>query len=411
LPDLPLVELIGRLRLPNPTVPVLLVVAQERLPAAVEALTRGACDCLIKPIEEIEIRELVGKMVRIAECGGAAAAGAVSEPIPGLPALGLVGRCPAMLDVYQQIGRLAGHDISVVVLGETGSGKELVARAIHRYSRRAAFPFLAFNCGAIPEPLLESELFGHEQGAFTGAFRQRVGVFERCAGGTLFLDEIGDLAPAGQVKLLRVLQERSFERVGGSDTIPVDVRVVAATNKDLKALVAEGRFRRDFFYRLCEAVIELPPLRQRPGDMRHLVRHLMNELRGVLRSAISGVHEETLRLLESQSWGGQRPRAARRARKRHVAPGRRPGPSAGVPARPFARAAGCFRRGSLARSHRRLPPGALAGRLSIRLCRPGRVGRNPRRVVCHAADGRKSAPRREFPGHQPQSAAKQAKAA
>src|SRR5437667_2671794 len=173
----------------------------------------------------------------------------------------LIGRCQAMQTVYKAIGRVAPQDVTVLILGESGTGKELVARAIYQHSRRASGPFLAINCSAIPEALLESELFGHEKGAFTGADRKRIGKFEQCHGGTLFLDEVGELSPLAQVKLLRALQEQRFERVGGTETIQTDVRVIAATNADLETLTAAGRFRSDLYYRLNVFSISLPALR------------------------------------------------------------------------------------------------------------------------------------------------------
>src|SRR5207253_2436967 len=179
----------------------------------------------------------------------------------------IIGRCPAMLEVYKAIGRVADQDVTVLISGETGTGKELVARAIYQHSRRAAAPFLVINCAAIPEQLLESELFGHEKGAFTGADRRRIGKFEQCSGGTLFLDEIGAMTPLTQSKLLRVLQDQRFERVGGNETVQTDVRLLAATNVNLEAAVAEGRFRQDLFYRLSVFTILLPPLRTRGDDL------------------------------------------------------------------------------------------------------------------------------------------------
>src|SRR5947207_12196514 len=179
----------------------------------------------------------------------------------------LVGRCAAMQEVYKAIGRVASQDVTVLILGEGGTGKELVARAIYQHSRRAAGPFLAINCAAIQETLLESELFGHEKGAFTGADRKRIGKFEQCTGGTLFLDEIGDMTPLTQTKILRVLQDQCFERVGGNETIQTNVRLIAATNRDLEKMVAEGSFRSDLYYRLSVFTIKLPPLRERGGDL------------------------------------------------------------------------------------------------------------------------------------------------
>ena len=191
----------------------------------------------------------------------------------------MVGRCPAMQAVYKQVGRVAPQDVTVLVLGESGTGKELVARAIYHYSKRADGPFLAINCAAIPENLLESELFGHEKGAFTGADRRRIGKFEQASGGTLFLDEIGDMTPLTQTKILRVLQGQEFERVGGNEPIRADVRVVAATNRDLEKMVAEGTFRGDLYYRLNVYTIRLPPLRDRGDDLPLLVEPLRPAVR------------------------------------------------------------------------------------------------------------------------------------
>src|SRR5207248_481719 len=184
----------------------------------------------------------------------------------------IVGRCPAMQEVYKAIGRLAAQEVTVLVLGESGTGKELVARAIYQHSKRADRPFLAINCAAIPEGLLESELFGHEQGAFTGADRRRIGKFEQAHGGTVFLDEVGDMAPATQAKILRLLQQQQFERVGSGRTVTVDVRVIAATNRDLEAMVTAGTFRGDLLYRLNGFTIHLPPLRDRRDDLPVLDR-------------------------------------------------------------------------------------------------------------------------------------------
>src|SRR3989440_1375249 len=183
-----------------------------------------------------------------------------------------------MQNVFKLIGQLSASDATALITGESGTGKELVARAIYHHSQRAAAPFLAINCAAIPEALLESELFGHEKGAFTGAERQRIGKFEQCSGGTLFLDEIGDMTPLTQAKILRVLQEQRFERVGGNETIQTNVRVIAATNRDLEQLVAAGQFRSDLYYRLSVFPIILPPLQERGDDLPLLVDHFLKRL-------------------------------------------------------------------------------------------------------------------------------------
>jgi DNA-binding NtrC family response regulator len=210
-----------------------------------------------------------------------------------------VGASPAMLEVFRMVGRVAGSPATVLILGESGTGKELVARAIHRNSGRAGGPFVAINCAAIPENLLESELFGHEKGAFTGAIARKVGRFERASGGTLLLDEVGDMSFALQAKILRALQERVIERVGGDQRIPVDVRVVAATNKNLKAAIADGTFREDLYFRLAVVTLQLPRLVERGGDLDLLVRHLVavhaarygREVRAISRAVFERLHE------------------------------------------------------------------------------------------------------------------------
>jgi two-component system nitrogen regulation response regulator GlnG len=209
-----------------------------------------------------------------------------------------------MQAVYKALGRVAPQDVTVLILGESGTGKELVARAIYKYSRRAAGPFLAINCAAIPETLLESELFGHEKGAFTGADRRRIGKFEQCNGGTLFLDEVGDMTPLTQTKLLRVLQDQQFERVGGNETIRTDVRLIAATNHDLEKLVTVGRFRADLFYRLNVSTIRVPPLRERSDDLPLLVDHFLRQFRTELNKEVDGIAAQTLDLLRGYAWPG-----------------------------------------------------------------------------------------------------------
>jgi two-component system nitrogen regulation response regulator GlnG len=209
-----------------------------------------------------------------------------------------------MREVYKAIGRVAAQDLPVLVTGESGTGKELVARAIHQHSRRCNAPFLALNCAAIPENLLESELFGHEKGAFTGADRKRIGKFEQCHGGTLFLDEIGDMPPSLQAKMLRVLQEQTFERVGGSETITTDVRIISATHRDLKGLAADGKYRPDLYYRLGVFTIPLPALRERGDDLPLLVRHFVRRFGRELARDVKDVSAEALDRLQRYGWPG-----------------------------------------------------------------------------------------------------------
>jgi two-component system nitrogen regulation response regulator GlnG len=216
----------------------------------------------------------------------------------------IVGRSPAMQEVYKTIGRVAQQDVTVLVLGESGTGKELAARAIYHYSSRSQQPFLTVNCAALPESLLESELFGHEKGAFTGADQRRVGKFEQVNGGTIFLDEIGDMSPSTQAKALRLLQQQEFERVGGNETIRTDVRVIAATNKDLAGMVAEKKFRQDLFYRLSGFTLSLPTLRDRVDDIPLLIDSFIRTMSRELSKRIRGMTDQARAILQQHSWPG-----------------------------------------------------------------------------------------------------------
>src|SRR3984957_5682076 len=238
-------------------------------------MRQGAYDYLLKPIDLQKLDRVIKEALKVARLMREPAVVAETPPDEELPGEAIVGSCPAMQDVYKAIGRVADQTFPVLITGESGTGKELVARAIYQHGLRARAPFLALNCAAIPEHLLESELFGHEKGAFTGADRRRIGKFEQVSGGTLFLDEIGDMPLALQAKLLRVLHEQAFERVGGNETIRTDVRFIAATHRDLKAWSAEGKFRADLYYRLSVFNIQLPPLRERGEDLALLVRHYL----------------------------------------------------------------------------------------------------------------------------------------
>ena len=284
-------------------VPVILVTGHGTTELAIEAMKRGAFDYLLKPLRYDGLREVIG---RACASGRLMTVPAVLADEPsGSPAADfLVGRCPAMQEVYKAIGRVAGTDATVLILGETGTGKELVARAVYQHSNRADKPFMAINCAAIPDALLESELFGHEKGAFTGADRKRIGKFEQCAGGTVFLDEVADLRPAAQVKLLRVLQDRTFERVGGNETVRADVRVVAATNAALEKRVTEGNFRADLFYRLNVFAIRLPPLRERGDDLELLTDYYLHRFGREFDRPVPVIAPESRATLRSYGWPG-----------------------------------------------------------------------------------------------------------
>ncbi len=303
LPDASGLETFRRVREIDPRTPVIFITGHGTTATAIEAMRLGAYDYLLKPLELDQLTDLVGRAFEISRLMRVPAViqqgGDVTEE-----AEALVGRCPAMQEVYKAIGRVAPQDVTVLILGESGTGKELVARAIYHYSNRSRGPFLAINCAAIPENLLESELFGHEKGAFTGADRRRVGKFEQANGGTLFLDEIGDMTPLTQTKILRVLQGQEFERVGGNEPVKTNVRLIAATNRDLEAMVAERKFRGDLYYRLNVYAIKLPPLRERRDDLRLLAEHFVRRFGKELKKDVRGIAPETLELLGHYAWPG-----------------------------------------------------------------------------------------------------------
>src|SRR4051794_1572791 len=287
LPDQSGLDVYQQVRLFDARIPVVFVTLAKSADAAIEAMKQGAYDYLFKPLDPHRLRRVVGEALEVARRMRQPAVVAETAPDPDVDGA-IVGTCPAMLEAYKAIGRVAGQDVPVLITGESGTGKELVARAIYQHGPRAKAPFLALNCAAIPENLLESELFGHEKGAFTGADRRRIGKFEQVSGGTLFLDEIGDMPLALQAKLLRVLQEQAFERVGGNETVRTDVRLIAATHRDLKAWSEEGKFRPDLYYRLGVFTIHLPPLREREDDLLLLVHYY---LRRFSRELGREVHE------------------------------------------------------------------------------------------------------------------------
>jgi two-component system nitrogen regulation response regulator GlnG len=287
----------------DPKVPVIFITGHGTADTAIEAMRLGAYEYLLKPLELDHLTDLIDRAFTISRLMRVPATLPEADESAG-PSDALVGRSPTMQAVYKQIGRVAPQDVTVLVLGESGTGKELIARAIYHYSKRAGGPFLAVNCAAIPENLLESELFGHEKGAFTGADRKRIGKFEQCHGGTLFLDEIGDMTPLTQAKILRVLQGQEFERVGGNEPIRADVRVVAATNRDLETMVAEGTFRGDLYYRLNVYTIKLPPLRDRGDDLPLLAEHFVRRFARELGKDVRSVSPEAMEVLRRYPWPG-----------------------------------------------------------------------------------------------------------
>jgi two-component system nitrogen regulation response regulator GlnG len=299
LPDRNGLDLYGDLHALDPRRPVIFITAHGTTDTAIEAMKQGAFDYLVKPVDLDRLSQLLRRAFDAARLMRVPAV-LPAEEAPER----IVGSSPVMQEMCKVIGRLAPQDVNVLIIGETGVGKELVARALYHHSRRADRPFLAINCPALPEALLESELFGHERGAFTGAHQRRIGKFEQCDGGTLFLDEIGDLTPAVQAKMLRVLQEQCFERLGGQETVRTQVRVLAATNQDLGRLVAENRFRKDLYYRLNSTTIQVPPLRQRREDVAELAHHFLFRFNRELNRDLRGIAPEALELFQRWDWPG-----------------------------------------------------------------------------------------------------------
>ena len=269
---------------------------------AIEAIKRGALDYLVTPIETKILAEHIGEALRISRDIHVPAV--YEEPDENVAVERIIGQSPAMREVYKLIGRIAPRDVNVLITGESGTGKELIARAILHHSPRKDQPFLAVNCAAIPETLIESELFGHEKGAFTGAALRRIGKFEQCDGGTLFLDEIGDIPLATQAKLLRVLQDNSFQRLGGTELITSDVRVIGATHQPLETLIEEKRFRQDLYFRLKVASIDVPPLREREVDVILLAHQLVRRYNRSLNTDIRSFSPDVLPVLIKYPWPG-----------------------------------------------------------------------------------------------------------
>jgi len=312
-------ETLRRLRVTDPKLLVILMTAYGTTQTAIEAMKLGAYDYLLKPFDIAKLKALVTAALK--------AARDMKQVVSYEPLLqsedyelGIIGRSGPMQEVFKLVGQVAGTDATALITGESGTGKELAARAIYHHSERATQPFLAVNCAAIPEQLLESELFGHERGAFTGATVQRIGKFEQCNKGTIFLDEIGDMTPATQTKILRVLQSGTFERVGGNQPIQVDVRVIAATNKPLEAAVAARQFREDLFYRLNVVRIHLPPLRERRDDIALLVNYFVEKIARELGHGRTpkSIANAAIKLLEKYHWPGNVRELENSIRRAHV---------------------------------------------------------------------------------------------
>jgi len=287
----------------NPDQLIIVMTAYGSAQTAIVAIKEGAHDYLFKPFDVGQLQRMVAEALDIA-----AQRRAVHPPVAAAaerhPPVGMIGASPAMQEVYRAIGKVAPSNLTVLITGESGTGKEMVAHMLHEHSHRADRPFLALNCAAIPEPLLESELFGYERGAFTGALHRKIGKLEVCNRGTLFLDEIGDMSPALQTKMLRVLQDGSFERIGGTETLTVDVRILAATNRNLVELMRQGRFRDDLYYRLKVVPIHVPPLRERGDDLALLAKHFLQRARNELSRAGLSLSNAAMEVLRAYPWPG-----------------------------------------------------------------------------------------------------------
>ncbi|HKC71703.1 MAG TPA: sigma-54 dependent transcriptional regulator, partial [Terriglobales bacterium] len=298
MPDENGLDLIPRIKKLRPDLRVIVMSAQSTLLTAVKATERGAFEYLPKPFDLRELVNVVERALTAPNAQSAAEAEPADEQLP------LIGRSPAMQEIYRVLARLMGTDLTVMITGESGTGKELVARAAHVCSPRASEPFVSVNCGAFPETLLESELFGYVKGAFTGAAQNKRGLFEVADGGTIFLDEISEMTMAMQVKLLRVLQERTIRPVGGTNEIPIDVRVISATNRDLDKLVSENAFREDLYYRLSVIPVKVAPLRERPEDIPLLANHFLKKYSPAAGKSILRIDPLSLQALAGYEWPG-----------------------------------------------------------------------------------------------------------
>ncbi|MBI5196324.1 MAG: sigma-54-dependent Fis family transcriptional regulator [Nitrospirae bacterium] len=299
MPDIGGLETLKRLKSHNPNLTVIIMTAYSTSEKAITAMKYGAYDFITKPVDNAQLISLVEKAI---------AAGKMTIPVTfeGTAQEGerIIGKSPGMLAIYKKIGQIAESDVTVLLRGETGTGKELIARAIYHDSKRINKPFLPVNCAAIPETLLESELFGYEKGAFTGAENRKIGKFEQCDRGTMFLDEIGDMPLSLQSKLLRVLQDGCLQRLGGKELIKTDVRIIAATNKNLESLINIGKFRDDLYWRLNVVSISIPPLRERKEDIEELVQYFIRKYNKELGKDVKGMSPELLKEFKGYYWHG-----------------------------------------------------------------------------------------------------------
>ncbi|MDZ7343237.1 MAG: sigma-54 dependent transcriptional regulator, partial [candidate division KSB1 bacterium] len=303
MPELSGLEVLQQIKSLAPKIPVLIITAYGSSDRVITAMKHGAYEYIEKPFDIPRMKVLIDEALEVGRLARTKVLLAPQEA-EDWSADHIIGNSAAIQEVYKMIGRVAGSDVSVLLVGESGTGKELVARAIYQHSQRAGQSFLAVNCAAIPETLLESELFGYEKGAFTGATKRKIGKFQQAHGGTLFLDEIGDMSLATQAKLLRVLQEGTFERLGGDETIYCDVRLIAATNKNLEAAIAAKTFREDLYYRIKVITINLPPLRARKEDLIDLIQYFIAKHCAQLKKEQISLAPEALELLNEYDWPG-----------------------------------------------------------------------------------------------------------
>lgn len=304
LPEMSGLELAEKIRELDARLPVIFITSLSDSGTAIEAMKLGAYEFCTKPLDVQHVQDLVEKALETRRLMRSPVTFQRDQETPSDDGVQLVGNSPEMLEVYKQIGRVAAQQVPVLIRGESGTGKELIARAIYQHSHRKHQCYLAVNCAALSESLLESELFGHEKGAFTGADRCHIGKFEQCNGGTIFLDEVGDMSPLLQSKVLRLLQERTFERVGGRETIETDVRVISATNRDIEQMIEENEFRLDLYHRINSIEIHLPALRDRGDDINLFISHFVRRVSQQMDKNIEGISSDAMELLREYRWPG-----------------------------------------------------------------------------------------------------------